>query len=224
MHEGHRERLKERFKKEGLESFSEINILELLLFYSVPRRDTNPIAHRLLKRFGSFANVLEAKYEELLDVDGITEHSATLIKLLLPSYRYYFASREKSNIIITDIETAGEYLAKSYIGHTNEIAKLMALDSKGKVIGIYTLVEGNINSVNISIRKIIEIAILSKAASVIIAHNHPGGIALPSEDDIRTTHEIRKALKSISVNLMDHIVIADDDFVSMHQSGLFSMG
>lgn len=213
--------MKERFKKEGLDNFSEINILELLLFYSVPRKDTNPIAHALLKRFGNFANVLEAHYEELLEVKGITENSATLIKLLLPTYRYYFNSKDKSNMIITNIEVAGEYLAKSYIGHTNEIVKLMALDSKGRVIGIYTLFEGNINSVHISVRKIVETAILSKATTVIIAHNHPGGIALPSEDDIKTTHEIRRALKAISVNLMDHIVIADDDFVSMYQSGLF---
>lgn len=221
MHEGHRGRLKDRFKKEGLEHFSEINILELLLFYSVPRKDTNPIAHNLLNKFGSFANVLEAHFEELLEVDGITENSATLLKLLLPTYRHYFKSKEKPNMIVTNIETAGEYLAKSYIGHINEIAKLMALDSKNRVIGIYTLIEGNINSINISMRKIVEIALLSKAVSVIISHNHPGGIALPSEDDIKTTHEIRRALKAISVELLDHIVIADDDFVSMNQSGFF---
>ena len=91
MHEGHRKRLKARLKEEGLEHFSEINILELLLFYSIPRRDTNPIAHALLDKYDNLANVLEAEFDDLLNVDGITENSASLITMLVPLYRRYMS-------------------------------------------------------------------------------------------------------------------------------------
>lgn len=221
MHEGHRGRLKKRFKAEGLDNFSEVNILELLLFYSIPRRDTNPIAHALLNKYGSLVGVLDADFDDLTTVDGITENSATLIKMLLPIYRHYMSIKSKPDMIMDDVFSAAKYLAKTYIGQPDEVVKLLAIDSKGKIIGVYTLFEGNFNSVDINLRKLVETVILTKASSVIIAHNHPNGIALPSEQDIATTKEIRRILRTISVELIDHIIVADDDFVSLSQSGEF---
>lgn len=221
MHEGHRGRLKHRFRAEGLDNFSEVNILELLLFFSIPRRDTNPIAHALLNKYGSLVNVLDADFDDLITVDGITENSATLIKLLLPLYRYYMSSKSKPDVIMNDVSAAAKYLAKTYIGQTDEVVRILAIDSKGKLIGTYTLFEGNFNSVDINLRKLVETVILTKASSIILAHNHPNGIALPSEQDIATTKEIRRVLRTISVELLDHIIVADDDFVSLSQSGEF---
>ena len=221
MHEGHRERLRKRFKAEGLDNFSEINMLELLLFFSIPRRDTNPIAHHLLDKYGSLVNVLEADYDDLKTVEGISDNSATLIKMLLPMFRYYMSSKTKTNVIIKDIKQAGEYLCSTYIGETNEIVKMLTIDSKGKVIGVHTLFEGTFNSVDINMRKIIETALISKAACVVIAHNHPNGRAHPSEEDIETTRSMRRALRTISVELLDHIIVADDDYVSLAEYGVF---
>ncbi|MBQ3379510.1 MAG: RadC family protein [Clostridia bacterium] len=218
MHEGHRKRLKARFRQEGLEHFSEINILELLLFYSVPRRDTNPIAHELLAKYGNIANVLEADFDDLLKVNGITESSASLITMLLPLYRRYMDIKSQPGIIINRLSDAAEYLVHSYTGEKSEIVKMMAIDSKGKLIGTYTLFEGNFNSVDINIRKLVESVILTKASAVILAHNHPDGIALPSRQDVNTTKKIRDVLESISVDLLDHIIVADGDFVSLFQS------
>lgn len=221
MHEGHRERLKQRFRDEGLEHFSEINILELLLFYSVPRRDTNPTAHQLLDKYGSLVNVLEAEYEDLLNVDGISSNSATLIKLVMQLSRYYLSSKNKPGVILPNRKAAAEYLVHTYIGEKNEIVKFIMLDSKGKILSINTMFEGNFNSVDINMRKIVETAIITKAASIIMAHNHPGGIAIPSEEDLVSTRHIKKVLNSISVELLDHIIIADDDYVSLYESGAF---
>ncbi len=179
MHEGHRKRLKARLKEEGLEHFSEINILELLLFYSIPRRDTNPIAHALLDKYDNLANVLEAEFDDLLNVDGITENSASLITMLVPLYRRYMSIKSQPGRIIEDLADAAEYLTHTYLGEKNEVVKLMAMDSKGKLIGTYRLFEGNFNSVDINMRRLVETVILSKASSVILAHNHPDGIALP---------------------------------------------
>ncbi len=217
MHEGHRKRLKARLKEEGLEHFSEINILELLLFYSIPRRDTNPIAHALLDKYDNLANVLEAEFDDLLDVDGITENSASLITMLVPLYRRYMSIKSQPGRIIEDLADAAEYLTHTYLGEKNEVVKLMAMDSKGKLIGTYRLFEGNFNSVDINMRRLVETVILSKASSVILAHNHPDGIALPSEQDVATTRKIFHVLKDISVDLLDHIIIADGDFVSIIQ-------
>ncbi|MBQ1333798.1 MAG: RadC family protein [Clostridia bacterium] len=217
MHEGHRKRLKARLKEEGLEHFSEINILELLLFYSIPRRDTNPIAHALLDKYDNLANVLEAEFDDLLNVDGITENSASLITMLVPLYRRYMSIKSQPGRIIEDLADAAEYLTHTYLGEKNEVVKLMAMDSKGKLIGTYRLFEGNFNSVDINMRRLVETVILSKASSVILAHNHPDGIALPSEQDVATTRKIFHVLKDISVDLLDHIIIADGDFVSIIQ-------
>ncbi len=217
MHEGHRKRLKARLKEEGLEHFSEINILELLLFYSIPRRDTNPIAHALLDKYDNLANVLEAEFDDLLNVDGITENSASLITMLVPLYRRYMSIKSQPGRIIADLADAAEYLTHTYLGEKNEVVKLMAMDSKGKLIGTYRLFEGNFNSVDINMRRLVETVILSKASSVILAHNHPDGIALPSEQDVATTRKIFHVLKDISVDLLDHIIIADGDFVSIIQ-------
>lgn len=210
--------MKARFKKEGLDHFSEINILELLLFYSVPRRDTNPIAHELLSKYGNIANVLEAEFDDLITVNGITENSAALITMLLPLYRRYMDVKTKPGTIINELSDAAKYLVHSYMGEKNEIVRMMAIDSKGKLIATYDLFEGNFNSVDINIRKLVETVILSKASAVVLAHNHPDGLALPSEQDVITTRRIQEVLKSISVDLLDHIIVADGDFVSLFQS------
>ena len=219
IHKGHRERLKQRFLEEGLDNFTDIQVLELLLFYSIQRKDTNPIAHALLDHFGSLSRVLEAPVEELQKVPQITEHSAVLLKLVTELARYYQVDSAQQTEILTTLEDCGKYLVPRFFGRTKETVFLLCLDAKCKVLCCKELGEGSVNSASISVRKVVETALSSNATTVVLAHNHPSGIAVPSSEDIQTTKRIAGALNAVEIYLADHIVVADGDYVSMVQSG-----
>lgn len=221
IHSGHRQRLKERFLKEGLDNFNELQVLELLLFYCIPRQDTNPIAHVLLDRFGSLAQVLEAPTSELMKVPGIGEATATFLPLMASLCRYYLVHRTASNVILNTIEQCGEYLLPFFCGRRNEVVYLLCLDAKCKVLSCKEVGEGSVNSASVPIRRIVEMALANNATSVILAHNHPSGMALPSSEDQLTTRRLALSLSTVDIELVDHLVIADDDFVSLRQSGWY---
>lgn len=221
IHDGHRQRLKKRFLEEGLDSFAEVNVLEILLFYCIPRRDTNPIAHALLSRFGSLANVLEAPVEELMKVEGISENSATYLSLTTAVGRYYMMNKASQNTVLDSIEKCGAYLCPVFVGMRNETVYLLCLDAKCKVLCCREVSEGSANAAGISIRKIMEIALSANATTVLLAHNHPSGLALPSGEDIQTTKNVSAALRAVDIQLADHIIVSDDDFVSLAQSGFY---
>lgn len=218
MHEGHRKRLKSRFLSEGLDNFNPHNVLELLLFYSIPRKDTNEIAHRLIERFGSLAGVFDASVEDLMQVKGITLHSACLIKMIIPMSRYYSADKFRRKIVLNSPTLCGDYLLARYLGYTNEIVSLISMDNQCRIISFDIIGEGDICSAGISTRKVIETVLRTKATSAVIAHNHPGGIALPSKEDIEATINIIEALRVVGVYLLDHIILAGDDYVSLADS------
>ncbi len=220
-HSGHRERLKERFRREGLEHFEPHNVLELLLFYCIPQKDTNPLAHRLLDHFGSLHQVLEAPISELKKVDGISDHSATLLSLVTEISRYYLVSRSSDLQILTTTAQCGRFLAPHFVGLRDEVVYLLCLDAKCKVLGCREVGRGSVNSAGISIRRIVELALSMNATSVVLAHNHPSGLAIPSDEDICTTRRVAMALDAVDVLLADHIVVADEDFVSLADSGLY---
>ena len=219
IHKGHRERLKKRFLEEGLDSFTDIQVLELLLFYVIPRRDTNPIAHALLNRFGSLTQVLEAPVEELKKVDGIGPEAAAFLNLIPAAGRYYLVDKTVQSKVLKTIEQCGEYLLPFFFGRKVETVFLLCLDAKCKVLCCKEVGEGSVNSAGISIRKIVETALGANATAVVLSHNHPSGVAIPSMEDIQTTRRIAAALRAVDVHLVDHIVVADDDYVSMIQSG-----
>ena len=225
IHDGHRKRLKDRFMEQGLDSFTQIQAVELLLFYCIPRQDTNELAHRLLERFGSFAQILDADPEELCSVNGIGENTARFLKLLPAVARYYQVdkARLEGKPLLTT-EACGAYLMPYFLGRSNETVFLLCLDAKGKVICCRMVGEGGINSAGVPIRRIVEISLAAKATSVVLAHNHPSGIALPSAEDVSTTQRVATALQAVDVILADHLVIADDDFTSMVQSGYYRPG
>lgn len=220
IHSGHRQRLKERFLAEGLDNFQQHQVLELLLFYCIPRIDTNPIAHALLNRFHTLDQVLEAPASELLQVPGVGEGTVTFLKLIHETGRYYQVNRLSRPTILTTVEQCGEYLVPYFYNRRNETVFLLCLDAKCKVLCCKEVGEGSVNSASIPIRRVVEMALAANATSVVIAHNHPSGLAMPSDEDVCTTKRLALALGAVEIQLADHIVVAEDDFVSMLQSGL----
>ncbi len=223
-HDGHRQRLKNRFRAEGLDNFEQVYVLELLLFYCVPRKDTRPIAEALLEHFGSLAQVLEAPAEELERVEGVGENASTLLRLVPALARYYLVNRTTGTRILNTTEKCGEYLLGYFHCLPEETVFLLCLDAKCKVLCCKKVGEGSINSAAVSIRRIVEVALWANATSVVLAHNHPSGLALPSGEDVRTTQMVADALAAVEVCLADHIVVADGDYVSLAQSGYYRPG
>lgn len=222
IHDGHRGRLKERFLREGLDNFEQIQVLELLLFYCIPRQDTNPIAHRLLDRFGALSKVLEAPPEELKKVPGVGENAAAFLSLVMATGRYYQVNQKENDTILTSIEKCGQYLLPFFHGRRNETVFLLCLDAKCKVLSCREVGEGSVNSAAVPIRRIVEMALGVNATSVVLAHNHPSGLALPSGEDVQTTRRLSLALHAVEIELVDHVVVADGDYVSLVQSGLYN--
>lgn len=223
IHRDHRSRMKARFATQGLDGLNDHEALELLLYFAVPRVDTNPIAHRLLDTFGSLHGVIDASPEALKRVQGIGENAATLLVLLREMMRRYAmdkAEKDFKSASLTTTEKIGRYLTPFFVGVNEERMVALATDIKGKVLGVEEISRGTTRATDVNIRRLAEFAIRYQAASVILAHNHPGGLALPSHDDMQTTRRIRETLGSLSIGLRDHIIIAGDDFVSMSDSGM----
>ena len=202
-----------------LDNFTDIQVLDLLLFFAIPVKDTNPIAHALLDHFGSLSQVLEADVEELKKVPGIKDHAATLLALVTQLCRYYQVNCAQQNQILTTLEDCGRYLVPRFFGRTKETVFLLCLDAKCKVLCCKDIGEGSVNTASISVRKVVETALAANATTVVLAHNHPSGIAIPSNEDIQTTQRIAAALYAVEIHLADHIVVAEGDYVSMIQSG-----
>jgi DNA repair protein RadC len=223
VHDGHRERLRKSYLEHGLMSMNDINALELLLFYAIPRRDTNEIAHHLLERFGSLDAVFSAPVEELREVDGIGESAAALIALIPDIMKKSRLSKSREIRQIRSSEDAGAYLLPYFMNEKDEVVYLLCLDSKRAVICCTEMGRGVVNSVDTSIRRIVEKALKVRACSVIIAHNHPDCIALPSREDDVFTRALYNALETVGIRLEDHIIVADEDYISVADTGMLHM-
>lgn len=220
IHDGHRARKKEQFRTHGLDAFADHEALELLLFYAIPRVDTNPVAHRLIERFGSLDGVLSAPPEELEKVEGVGESAATLLSLILPLVRCSRMTAAKTPVILGTTQAAGEYFIDLFFGMREERLYEACLDAKGKLLRCAKVADGSVDAVNVNIRVIVENALKCGASAVVLSHNHPSGVALPSEDDNATTLAVYDALRTVDIRLLDHIIVADDDFVSIRENGL----
>lgn len=222
IHAGHRQRLKNRFLKSGIDGFEQHNILELLLFFAIPRTDTNEIAHNLIERFGNISKVLDAPYDELFKVQGVTTNSATLIKLVPNLSRVYLENKYQAPEFYNTPQKLSEYFAHKFVGINHEEVYIMCLDSSCSLIQCDLLTQGTVTAANISIRKIVETVVRHNACSIVLAHNHPRGLAIPSNEDIITTISIKNALKQLDIYLLDHIIIAQDSYVSLVEEGYIS--
>ena len=219
-HDGHRQRKREQFRLHGLDSFAEHEVLELLLFYAIPRRDTNSLAHDLIRRFGSLEQVFSAPIEDLEAVPGMGENAATLLKLVPQITRRARAASAAHEKILDTTERIGAFFVEHFVAEPNEIMYQLCLDAKGKLLVCHKVSEGDAAGVNLNIRKIVENALRSNAVLVALAHNHPSGVAFPSHEDKIATKMVQDALDTIGVRLVDHIIVADDDYISLRHEGL----
>lgn len=221
IHDGHRERMKNRFLEHGLEGFDDHHVLELLLFYALPRADVNPLAHLLLDRFGSLSAVFDAPLEELVTVPGIAKNTALFIKLLPQVSRRYHLSRTRTAEVLDTSRKAGEYLTPYFYAQREELVYMLCLDARCRVLTCKLLFQGSVNAAGVSVRKLVETALLFNSTSIILAHNHPSGLTAPSPEDLETTRRIHTALSAVDIQLTDHIIVADGDFLSLADTGFF---
>lgn len=219
-HGGHRARMKNKFASKGLSSFEDHEILELLLFYSIARKDTNEIAHDLIEKFGSLNKIFDADISELCKIKGIGNDSAILIKLVSQSALKYLSEKEGTPDIIQNSHEAGMFVCSRIGCLKNEVFSLICLNSQRGLISFDILEEGTVSQSSVSPRKVVECAIRHNAASVILAHNHPSGTMVASEEDRHVTKKLCNAFESIGINVIDHIIAAGATrYVSMNDSG-----
>lgn len=221
IHKYHRIRIKERFLREGLVSFETHNILELLLFYTIPVRDTNVLAHELLNEFGSLHGVFDAPYEELCKIKGISEHTATLIKLIPQLFQRYMDSKLQPGAVYDTTEKRAQFLVPKYIGRTIEILLVVALDEENHITAWQILDEGNFNQVPVITSMIIQFTMKHQSYRILLSHNHPQGMATPSREDRYLTQSLKKTFIEIGIILEDHIIIGKNlDYYSLKEHGM----
>lgn len=220
-HSQHRQRVKQEFRDNGLEHFPDHKVLEMLLFYTIPQKDTNPIAHRLIERFGSFSSVFEAPYDLLLAEEGIGPETATYIKALSAYVkRYMIDTYAERNYLKTSGEIK-EYIRYRFLSDIVEKVLLVCLGPGKKIVYSGTIAEGTLEQVEIIPANLIKISLRANAVQAILAHNHPGGFCNPSRKDLNTTFILYEELKRVDVELIDHMIVAADGIYSMQESGMF---
>ena len=217
IHAGHRQRMHERVQKYGLESLAEHEMLEYLLYFTITRRDTNPIAHALLERFGDFAGVLEADEEELCLVEGMGPASARFLHLLPQISACYHRSLTRDRRRLQTVEQMGEYLMARFRGTVRERVLLVCLDRQRRITCTSWLGSGTADMVELPIREAIAQAVRLKAHWVVLCHNHPSGSALPSREDIEATAELARGMFVVGVKLLDHIIVTETEYLSLRQ-------
>lgn len=215
VHDGHRQRVLRKFEKNGFAGLEEHEKLEIILFFSIPRPDTNVTAHELLEKYHTIAEVMDAPASELVKFNHVTERTYYLFKMIKEAYSTYKIEKtgDKSYLLTTD--EFGTYF-QTYLSNA-DVEKLVAmgLDNRGKILGVEVISEGDVNSTPLNSRKLIEFAMRSKASRVVIAHNHPGNVVFPSRDDIIVTQKVKEILQSVGVYLADHFIVCFDDYCSM---------
>ena len=220
VHDGHRDRLRKRFLAGGFGDFEPHNVLELLLFHTVPRKDTNDLAHTLIDTFGGFDKVLEADYEQLRRVKGVTDVTAAFLKAVFESYGVYERVKHADGFVATSSSAVIHYCESLFVSETVEKAYLLCFDARMKLINCALLSEGGVSAAAVTARKAVEAATANRAVSAILTHNHPRGIAAPSQADLAVTRSIMRALAAIDIELCDHVVVGETFSISMADEGV----
>jgi DNA repair protein RadC len=221
IHQGHRDRLRGKYIENGLESFSDHEALELLLFYGIPRQDVNTLAHRMIEDdFKSIVSLLEASPEVISHTCGLSMNTAVLISLILPLYKRYETAKWSGGVFLNSSKDACDYAKGLFIGATDEIMYMICLDSKNRVIYTVEIARGTIDKAPVYPRVIISKVLNYNAASIILAHNHPSGSVIPSHSDLQATTYIRDILEKIEVKVTDHIIVGGSSELSFAEKNI----
>ena len=220
VHTGHRKRMREEFLRTGAAGMEDHRLLELLLFYAIPQGDVNPLAHRLVDHFGSLTGVLHATYDQLMGVPGGGHNTATLLQLVPAVAARYMERSASMDGQIVNVWQLKELLEPYFFGQRDELAYLVCMDGKSKVLATRKLGQGVVDTVQIVTRKVLEAALACNASQVVLAHNHVSGVAVPSHADVDTTLRLKRLLAEADISLTDHLIFAGGDMVSLAQSGL----
>lgn len=223
MAEGHRKRVSQRFTEENIDTIPDYVVIEKLLHGVIQRRDTGAMARELIRQFGGIPQIVDAPVEELMKIPGIGETAANFIKFVPLFYRRYATDKYDKPMIFNDPDVAARYLTEKFIGYESETLMVLCMDSNCRMIACRPLSEGDTDSVDINIRKILKFSISFDSARIILAHNHINGNAIPSQDDILATNRIAKSLREVGIMLDDHIIVSGGDCISMRQSGYFNL-
>lgn len=223
IHKDHRKRIKERYAATGFKGFSPHEVLEMLLFYVIPRQDVNPIAHALIEQFGSLSGVLDAPQEELAKVKGMGAAAAQYLKLFPDVTRLYLIDRQDVGHSLNTLRKVKDYLQPHFAALHQERLVLLLLDNALHPLHCECVSEGSVSEVKASYRRIAELVLKYQATCAIIAHNHPSGITFPSDADKAMTISIGQFLDALNVSLLDHFVFTDTTCVPMllQDNGLF---
>lgn len=221
LHEGHRERLRDKFRKHGLDAFSEHEILELLLCYSVPRKDTNELAHKIIDEYKTLINVFDAPMEELENEMKLSEVGATLIAMVPQLAKVYETLKWKRKAHLPDTEAIGQYTVSLFKEKLNEEFGIICLDGNRNVKWGGTILKGTINETVAYPRIVVKEVLRHNASQVVFIHNHPSGTLAPSVADKQATEKLVNILRSIDVNVLDHIIVSKDSYFSMAEMGFF---
>lgn len=221
IHQGHRQRLKQKFLENGIEALEPHEALELLLFYSIPQRNTNDIAHELINRFGNLTAVFDAPVKSLCEVKNISENSAVLLKLIPQMLRYYQVTPDKA-LSMDNMDFVKKYFSSLYIGVKNEEFKVCCLDNNLQVVSCNTLAVGSSSEVVVTARMVAKAAFDSNTQHIILSHNHPDTFPKPTKEDISFTNNLFGKLKPIGIDILDHIIVGKGEVLSMRQCGVMS--
>lgn len=223
LHKGHKERLRKKFLQTGeFSGFYEHEILELLLNYAIVRENTNEIAHNLIDKFHSLSGVFEARYEDIMKVDGVGERTATLIKMQYELLKVYLNSKYKVKHKPYTTDALIPYLQGLFLGKKQEFLYLVCVDANDRILKVKKIGQG-INDLSVDFREIIGEAMAIEARGVILAHNHPNGILTASQIDIEVTKIIKKHLAPFQIDLIDHLIFVDNDHISILNTHSFKL-
>jgi len=215
IHDGHRERMRQQYKQNGSSCFLPHQIVEMLLFYAIPRKDTNELAHRLLHTYRTIPGVFRASYESLCSVPGMTENAALFFRLLSDVIRLCSLPERNATEVLDSADKVRAFIKPQFIGKTNEQILLLCLNAKNQLLFNDFVSEGSTSAAELHVQPIMEKALANQATAVILAHNHPSGSARPSPEDRHVTKILCATLGSIGIKLLDHFVVSDDDCVSI---------
>lgn len=218
---GHRDRVRKKYEKGGIDIFEDYEILELLLFYGIPRRDTKDLAHMLIRKFGSLSTALEADVKSLMSV-GVTRNTALFLNLITDICRRYYEDRYQNNSKEVNLFDLHGVISSKFIGVRDEKVALLLTDAKGRELYFDYISSGGAKSVNVNINKIISLAVEYKAVYAVLAHNHPSGNPMPSVSDELITKKLIRALNLINVTFWDHLIVTTDETLSIRDTSILN--